>query len=119
MIVTQAGSPYFANRAFRCIEKTLSEAGFNTVPIHNQIITLGEWGWILGIKGMDSGDFLQHLRNLDFQGIDTHWINREAMTLMTSFGKAFDPDAFKEVETNTIHNPVLFKYYLNGSWDLY
>jgi len=119
MIVTQAGSPYFANRAFRCIEKTLSEAGFNTVPIHNQIITLGEWGWILGIKGMDSKDFLQHLRNLDFQGIDTHWINREAMTLMTSFGKAFDPDAFKEVETNTIHNPVLFKYYLKGSWDLY
>lgn len=119
LIVTQAGSPYFAARAFKCIDKTMSEAGFSTVPIHNQVITLGEWGWILGSKSLSKEQFKEALVNLDFRNIPTKWIDNEAMTLMTSFGKDFTIDPRDSIEINTIHNPVLFNYYLKGEWDLY
>jgi len=119
LIVTQAGSPYFAARAFKCIDETMSEAGFATVPFHNQVITLGEWGWVAGAKSLQKEQFKTALQNLDFKGISTKWINKEAMTLMTSFGKDFTRDSRDSVEVNTIHNPVLFNYYLKGDWDLY
>ena len=41
LIITQAGSPYFAARAFNCIDKTMEAAGFTTAPLHNQVVTLG------------------------------------------------------------------------------
>ena len=49
-LITQAGSPYYATRAFYGIEKTMRNAGFNTVPMQNQVLTMGQWGWILGQK---------------------------------------------------------------------
>ncbi len=119
LIVTQAGSPYFAARAFKCIEQTISAAGFSTVPIHNQVITLGEWGWILGSKSLSRGQFKDALVKLEFDDISTKWINHEAMTLMTSFGKDLTAESSDSIQINTIHNPVLFNYYMNGSWDLY
>jgi spermidine synthase len=117
LLVTQAGSPYYASRAFRCIRKSIEEAGFQTVPLHNQVITLGEWGWIIGAKELSAASLKRSLQNLEFSNIETRWLNHEAMTLMTSFGK----DVFEkgDVEINTIHNPVLFKYYMKGAWDLY
>jgi len=119
LVITQAGSPYFAGRAFKCIDKTMEKAGFSTVPIHNQVITLGEWGWVLGSKSLSKTQFKIALINLEFEGIPTKWINHDAMKLMTSFGKDFTSDQKDAIEINTIHNPVLFKYYLNGEWDLY
>ena len=118
VLVTQAGSPYFAAQAFRCIDLTLQEAGFRTQPLHNQIVTMGEWGWVLGVKADEPLPLKEKLRQLTFSGVPTQWINQEAMLLMTSFGKDF----FREedtVEINKMGNPVLYQYYLKGSWDLY
>jgi len=117
VIVTQAGSPYFATRAFSCIVETMKSAGFKTVPMHNQVITLGEWGWSLGVK-QANGDVKKNLRKLEFE-VPTRWINNEAMTLITSFGKDYYPWEKDTVLVNRIHEPVLYKYYLKGNWDLY
>jgi spermidine synthase len=118
LIITQAGSPYYAAEAFHCIEKTLQASGFNTVPMHNQIITLGEWGWVMGSKKGNKIELTTALQNLNYGETQTSWINKEAMTLMTSFGKnVFMKDTI--IEVNKIHNPVLYNYYLNGQWDLY
>lgn len=119
LVITQAGSPYYAARAFKSIDKTMEAAGFATVPLHNQVVTLGEWGWVAGAKSLSKAQFKQALQSLDFEDIDTRWINHEAMTLITSFGKDFTEDSRESVEVNTIHNPVLFKYYMKGDWDLY
>ncbi|WP_430811523.1 MULTISPECIES: polyamine aminopropyltransferase [unclassified Carboxylicivirga] len=119
VIVTQAGSPYFATRAFNCVVKTMEDAGFNTVPMHNQVITLGEWGWSLGIKSTRELDLKKHLQKLHFDGINTQWLNNDAMQLITSFGKAIYPGIDDSVRVNRIHDPVLYKYYLKGNWDLY
>ncbi len=117
LIITQAGSPYYATRAFRCIDVTMQAAGFNTVPIHNQVLTLGEWGWILGGKFEDRELLTAKLQHLQFNNISTRWINNEAMKLITSFGK--DLIEVDTVEVNRIQNPVLYRYYLQGNWDLY
>ncbi len=119
LIVSQAGSPYYAWRAFQCVDTTMQSAGFTTVPLHNQVITLGEWGWIIGAKGISREDLLVNLRGLNFDQIQTKWINHQAMTLITSFGKDFFNYSKDPIEVNTIHNPVLYKYYLKGKWDLY
>jgi len=41
------------------------------------------------------------------------------MKLLTSFGKDFFKTDNLEIKTNEIHDPVLYKYYLNGTWDVY
>lgn len=121
VMITQAGSPYFATRAFRCIDLTIQAAGFSTVPMHNQVVTLGEWGWVLGMKKEVAApaQLKKALRRMDFEEVETRWINGEAMSLITSFGKdiyAVDTDS---VEVNKVNDPVLHRYYLNGNWDLY
>ena len=118
ILVTQAGSPYYAAKAFLCIKKTLQKAGFTVVPYHNQILTMGEWGWMLGTKQKKSY-LKKDLGQLKFENISTSWLNNEAMLMMTSFGKEFFLDPQDTVEINKTHHPVLYRYYLKGSWDLY
>lgn len=118
VIVTQSGSPYFATQAFTCILETMRSAGFDTVPMHNQVITLGEWGWCLGVKQTANINVKKQLQSLKFD-VPTRWINNEAMTLITSFGKDIYPWEKDTVHINRIHEPVLYKYYLKGNWDLY
>jgi predicted membrane-bound spermidine synthase len=52
------------------------------------------------------------------ENIKTNWINQEAMQLITSFGKDFYKSN-DSVQVNKVHNPVLYKYYLKGNWDIY
>ncbi|MEM7552456.1 MAG: polyamine aminopropyltransferase [Bacteroidota bacterium] len=118
-LITQAGSPYYAAKAFKCIDKTLHESGFSTLKLHNQVLTLGEWGWIIGSKTLSEGVLKQQSLKLDFTDLETVWLNQEAMLLMTSFGKDFYLNGDTTVKVNRVHDPVIHKYYLKGSWDLY
>jgi len=120
LIITQAGSPYYATKAFECINLTMKDAGFQTVKMHNQVITLGEWGWIMGAKHLNSQELKQSLRNLKFNELKTRWINNEAMLLLTSFGKKdIFISAEEPIKINKIHDPVLYRYYMKGNWDMY
>ncbi|GAF01427.1 spermidine synthase [Saccharicrinis fermentans DSM 9555 = JCM 21142] len=119
VIITQAGSPYFATKAFKCIIKTMESAGFNTIALHNQVITLGEWGWSLGVKTDGAYPLKKALQSLRFKDIETRWIDHEAMQLITSFGKNIYPGQSDSVQVNKIQDPVLYRYYLKGNWDLY
>jgi spermidine synthase len=122
LVITQSASPYYTPKAFECINLTMQAAGFATTQIHNQILTLGEWGWTIGAKHLTEKDLRDKLRKIDFKNIQTDWINQEAMLMMTSFGKKdfFLRSELGKVEVNTIHNPVLYRYYLfRNNWDLY
>jgi spermidine synthase len=55
---------------------------------------------------------------MEFNNIPLRWLNRDAMLMMTSFGKHITLDE-NEVEINSIHNPVLYRYYNGGRWDLF
>ncbi|QNR26011.1 polyamine aminopropyltransferase [Croceimicrobium hydrocarbonivorans] len=120
VLITQAGSPYFATKAFKCIDKSMMAAGFETLPLHNHVITLGEWGWVLGQKqDWTQGELKQRARGLRFEDIDTRWLNNEAMLMMSAFGKEIYFEVKDSIEINHIQDPVLYRYYLKGNWDLY
>ncbi len=117
LMITQAGSPYYAEKAFRCIRETMGSAGFRTIPLHNQVLTLGEWGWIIG-SDPSQGDLTGKLRSTRLT-VETKWLNEESLTLISSFGKQVllpDPG---EIRINRLHDPVLYRYYNAGRWDIY
>jgi spermidine synthase len=113
-IVTQAVSPYYTTKAYRSIEKTLTASGFQTLPIHNHVYSFGEWGWVIGSKQRTREEIKEFLLQTNYDDLDVEWITNESMNLMTSFGK--DLVKADTVEVNTIHNPVLYRYYLDGTW---
>ena len=116
-MITQAGSPIFATKAFICIEKTFQAAGFQTTKLHNNVISLGEWGWVIGTKKHSTDGLANKINQLDYSDIDTKWITKEANHLMTSFGKPLVDTS--NIQVNTNYEPVLYSYYLNGNWNHY
>jgi spermidine synthase len=122
VMVTQATSPYFSRKAFWCIIKTIREAGFTTLPYHNQIPTMGEWGWVLAVKASDANEPALRKRILseDFDGLKTKFLNTDAMISMLHFGKGLlDPNQIAKINVNTQLNPILHRYYRAGAWNLY
>jgi len=116
-VITQAGSPYFATKAFYCIEKTMKSAGLNTLTIHNQVITMGEWGWVIGSNHLNTYQMKNQLQSTDFSQIEHKWLTNEAVGLLTSFGKPMIDTT--GIQINTLASPVLPNYYLKGNWVLY
>lgn len=122
VMVAQATSPYFSRDAFLCILKTIGAAGFSAVPYHNQIPTMGEWGWVLGVRKEDAGTetIRTALMNEPFSGINTRFLNRDAMISMLFFGKGvLDAAHMNAIRVNSEANPVLTRYYRGGSWGVY
>lgn len=116
-MITQAGSPYYAQQAFECIGLTMTRAGFTTLPLHNQVPTLGEWGWVIGSKTPQK-QLAATLQSKEVQ-VPTQWLNKDAFTLISSFGKQVFKKQYNKTKPNRIHDPVLYRYYLAGNWDLY
>jgi spermidine synthase len=112
VLVTQAGSPYVTTAAFKSIKKSISYAGFHTLPIHNHVFSFGEWGWILGAKNIEKDSMKKVLLNTNFSDMETKWINNEAMYHITSFGQDFRETG--NIEINTLFDPVTYIYYERG-----
>lgn len=122
MLAVQATSPYFSRQAFLSILKTVAAAGFSVLPYHNQIPTMGEWGWVLAARAEDvsTESLKRRVLAFNFDGLDTRFFDTGAMISMAHFGKGIleDPDADK-IKINTESNPVLMRYYRSGSWGVY
>jgi len=119
-MVTQSTSPLYSPEAFLCIKKTLEAAGFSTLPYQNSVPSMGQWGWVLGVrqKAMPAQRLKQDLTVLEFADIKTRFLNRDAMISMAHFGQGlFEKEA--QIEPNTQFDHNILKYYRQGSWDLY
>ncbi|MCG8308871.1 MAG: hypothetical protein MI975_15865 [Cytophagales bacterium] len=116
VMITQAGSPYFASKAYFSIGKTIERAGFHTLPLHNQILTLGEWGWFPGSKTMARHEMKAKLVNGKIPDVRTRWFNEEAAKLVSAFGKTHTDTL--NIGINTFENPLVYQYYLKGNWEL-
>ncbi len=122
VLITQATSPYFSRQAFLCIFKTIRHSGFSVLPFHNQVPTMGEWGWVMGVRHEDIGEkeLKELVTALSFRDIETRFLNRDAVISMIHFGKGvLDEKDMKDIKINTKINPVLYHYYLSGSWGMY
>lgn len=116
VMITQAGSPLFATEAYYTIGYTISETGFHVLPIHNQILTLGEWGWYVCSVDQELGAMKNKLVSQKELSIETKWFNREAASLISAFGKT-RIDTLSE-HINSLENPLVYQYYLKGNWNL-
>jgi spermidine synthase len=117
LMITQAGSPYYASKAYLTINKTIESSNFTTLKLHNHIITMGEWGFILASKV--ERNLKEELLNKNFTSLDLKWLNNESIKLMTSFGKNIIEIDSNEIMVNRFDNLILSKYYNKGNWDLY
>ncbi len=120
VIVTQSTSPLYSPEAFLCIKKTMEAAGFSTVPYQNSVPSMGQWGWVLGVRqnAMTAQRLKQNITALEFTDIETRFLNRDAMISMTHFGKGlFEKEG--RIKPNTQFDHRILKYYRQGSWDLY
>lgn len=116
-LITQAGSPYYASKAFYCIERSMQASGFNTLPLHNQILTMGQWGWIVGSKDLTSNKIKQVIKDTDYKPLNLKWLNNDAAKGITYFGKPLIDTS--QTAVNTLFNPVLYTYYKAGNWNIY
>jgi len=119
IFVTQATSPYFSEKAFLCIKKTLIKAGFSVLPYHNHVPTMGEWGWIIGARSQDQNPLALKKRalTLQFDDLTLKFLNSGAMMSMVHFGKgSVDEKEERDIRINTKLNPELHQYYREGSW---
>lgn len=114
VFITQAGSPYYATKAFYCINKTLQASGFKTMPMHNQVLTLGEWGWVLAKKEPITA---QEVKAIELADLNLKWLSNNAIPQLIAFGKPLVDTT--GVKVNTIFSPKLYTYYTEGNWDLY
>ncbi|MEN8258008.1 MAG: polyamine aminopropyltransferase [Thermodesulfobacteriota bacterium] len=122
VMVSQATSPWFAKQAFLSIYKTVQAAGFTVLPYHNQIPTMGEWAWVLGVqaKGMDTNQLKEKVLKLDFNDLPSRFLDNDAMVSMGHFSRDMvGPQQLEKVEVNSELSPVLYRYYASGSWDVY
>ena len=115
--ITQSTSPYYTTHTFRCIEKTLNLAGFNTLPIRNHVYSFGEWSWIIGSKQLNTDQIKAKIHQMDLTSIETlRWLTKDALRGLTGFGQdLIDVDTVK-LKYNSIHNPVAYTYYEKGDW---
>ena len=115
VIITQAGSPYLATQAYYCISRTMRAAQFSTLALHNQVLTMGEWGWIIGAKDRSAQQLKSVAKTLNFDHLTTRWLNNDAMNMMLSFGKT--RVVFNDTIVNTLKRPVVHEYYTKGLAD--
>jgi len=47
VIVIQSTSPFVAPKAFWCVNTTLQECNFQTIPYHTYVPSFGEWGYVM------------------------------------------------------------------------
>ena len=109
VMVIQCTSPYFAPKSFWCIEKTLKEAGFYTLPYHTYVPSFGEWGFIMASKSpiempvISSEIKLKYLTNHHFKS-------------MIDFSKDMIPK--DSLEINRLNNQSLVHYF-EKEWSKY
>lgn len=102
LLVTQASSPYFHPKTHYSIKATVEASGLQTVNYHNQVPTIGQWGWVIASPQQD--DLKSRLKNTRTEVI-TRWWDQEAMQMMLSFGKRGYFDQATPV-VNTIKSPL-------------
>lgn len=100
-VVVQSTSPYFAPRAYWCINATLKEAGFHTWPYHVYVPSFGEWGFILAGTRKDFSAPERY-------SVPTRFLDAESTRLMFQFPLDMQE---VEVEPNWLNTQALVRYF--------
>ncbi len=96
----QSTSPYYAKKAYWCINKTIASEGLNVKSFHLQVPAFGDWGFNMAGAG--------ELKKLHPLPEDTKYLTEKNLSSLFIFGKDETAD---DVEVNSLTRPVLIEYY--------
>lgn len=102
----QSTSPYYAGKAYWCINKTIEKEGFFVLPYHVQVPAFGDWGFQLASKKEISVD------DISLQ-VETKYLEEKQLKSMFAFAKDEKIDKDK-IYTNTLARPQLLSYYMEA-----
>lgn len=105
----QSTSPYYAKKAYWCINKTIESEGLKVQPYHVQVPSFGDWGFQLVTKHPVSMSELQ-------LEIETKFLDQETLKRLFVFSKDETIDK-QQIEINTLSSPKLMTYYLEAVKD--
>lgn len=108
--VVQSTSPYFAKKAYWCVNKTIMSEGLYVTPYHLQVPSFGDWGFQL-VSKYDNQE-----ASITFTKA-TRYLNENTWAAMKVFGKDERID-LEKIDINTMFHPVLLAYYEKASYDL-
>ena len=109
VLVTQASSPYFATRAFACVDVTLQPAGYTTAPYTVDVPSFGPWGFVL------ASDRAINTTSLAIN-VPTQFLSSEVLPTLFVLPKDIQVSA---VEVNRLARPIIVKYQADQRWELY
>lgn len=107
VFVTQATSPLFARDAFWCIERTVTAAGFRTLPYHVYVPSFGDWGFVLAQEGI-----APDLQKTRLQSLPLKYLTAELLPTMTVFDAESKPT---RVTPSTLDLPQVVRHYERGA----
>lgn len=107
----QSTSPYYAPKAFWCINKTLEVEGFNVMPYHAQVPTFGDWGFQLASN--DKININQIKKNFTQSNLTTRFLNLDTIERLFVFSEDEKVDK-SSLEVNSLLTPKLLMYYLEA-----
>ena len=115
--MVQSTSPTFATEVYWTIDKTIRATGLNTVNLHLDVPSFGDWGFVLA-----SRDEI-NLSDLTLEK-DTRFLTEDVLESLGTFGKDIDSSIKDEkgkqvdLEINTLINPILIQKY-EKAWSTY
>lgn len=107
----QSTSPYYAPKAYWCINKTLESEGFNVMPYHAQVPTFGDWGFQLVAN--DKINIQQIKNNFSKSHLSTRFLNLDTIDRLFVFSEDEKVDK-NSIEVNSLLTPKLLTYYLDA-----
>lgn len=111
-VVVQAGSPYFASRAYWSVGQSMEEAGLHTTPYHVDVPSFGDWGFFLAAT--DRAPALTLPDDLP----DTDFLDAAVLHAAQVFPKDRRPGAQGESQPSTLLNPRIIDYH-RTAWEGY
>lgn len=106
VMVTQSSSPFYTNRAFWCINKTIAQEFQTVVPYHVYIPSFGDWGFNMAADFRINTDSLFLPENIGLK-----YLNKDNFNSLFKFANDEVQTLKEELEVNTLFKPVLVRYY--------
>ncbi|MBN1961165.1 MAG: polyamine aminopropyltransferase [Deltaproteobacteria bacterium] len=118
VFVQQSTSPYYAKEAFLNIGRTIKSAGFAAIPYHEDIPSMGDWGfWIAGdTKWYSEKSLRMQFENADTTNIPLQYLTNDTKQASLAFGAQQLISSNNDI--NTLTSAVVYRYYLKG-WQQY
>ncbi|TWF92425.1 polyamine aminopropyltransferase [Saccharopolyspora dendranthemae] len=109
--VVQSGSPYFAPKAYWCVEATLRSVGLRTTPYEVSVPAFGEWGFHLVTGGAEPPE-----PRLPQDVPPLRSLNAETLQAARVFPP--DRDRLPGLTPSTLMHPTILDY-AQGEWSNY